>query len=310
MRWGRVYFAVQAAAGAAWWVAVFTVPFVREATLGSLDPIVIAALDLPLFVLASGIAAAGVRWAAFIATGWTLLVALGLAGYATFTGEAGWGVLAMAAASGGSMLALCLVTLGRVPTEWLIRGPFEFRPADRRGDARAHLAGTGLEIVVFWGLFLCVIPIVIAWFESRWRLSVDFPPPAVPIGIAVLLLASALGIWAAVAMSVRGDGTPLPAAMPNRLVVAGPYRFVRNPMAVAGIMQGAAVGLILGSWLVVVYAVAGAVLWDHVIRPHEEADLEARFGDPFRRYRAQVRCWWPRLRPVAVGYGGSHDHTS
>jgi protein-S-isoprenylcysteine O-methyltransferase Ste14 len=49
--------------------------------------------------------------------------------------------------------------------------------------------------------------------------------------------------------------------MPNRLVVAGPYRWVRNPMALASIAQGVAVGLILSSWLVVVYAVAGALLW-------------------------------------------------
>ena len=36
-RWGRWYFAVQAVAGAAWWVSVFLVPPVRDATLGSLD---------------------------------------------------------------------------------------------------------------------------------------------------------------------------------------------------------------------------------------------------------------------------------
>lgn len=34
---GRAYFAAQAVAGGAWWIAVFTVPFVREDTLGSLD---------------------------------------------------------------------------------------------------------------------------------------------------------------------------------------------------------------------------------------------------------------------------------
>lgn len=32
----------------------------------------------------------------------------------------------------------------------------------------------------------------------------------------------------------------------DRLVIARPYRFVRNPMAVAGIVQGLAVGWYLG----------------------------------------------------------------
>ena len=89
MPWGRLYFAVQALGGAAWWVAVALVPAVRIATLGSLDPVPVAALDLPLFVGASALAAAGIRWAAVTATAWTLLVAVALAVWATLTGEAG-----------------------------------------------------------------------------------------------------------------------------------------------------------------------------------------------------------------------------
>lgn len=99
-------------------------------------------------------------------------------------------------------------------------------------------------------------------------------------------------------MNVNGDGTPLPAATANRLVTAGPYRVVRNPMAVSGFVQGAAVGLMLSSWMVVVYAVLGSLLWNFAVRPLEEADLEARFGDEFRRYRDTVRCWIPRLGPA------------
>lgn len=105
---------------------------------------------------------------------------------------------------------------------------------------------------------------------------------------------SALGLWSAVVMSTLGDGTPLPSAMPSRLVIAGPYRWIRNPMAVAGIAQGAAVGLILQSWLVVAYAVLGSLVWNYAVRPLEEADLEDRFGEEFQHYRATVRCWIPQ----------------
>jgi protein-S-isoprenylcysteine O-methyltransferase Ste14 len=96
-------------------------------------------------------------------------------------------------------------------------------------------------------------------------------------------------------MSTLGQGTPLPSAMANHLVIAGPYRWVRNPMALAGISQGVAVGLILESWLVVAWAIAGSLVWNYVIRPFEETDLEERFGDEFVRYRAAVRCWVPRF---------------
>jgi protein-S-isoprenylcysteine O-methyltransferase Ste14 len=293
MHWGRAYFGLQALAGAIWWVGVATLPWVRTATLGSLDLVVVGAFDIPLFVICSVLAAAGSRWAAWIATAWTAFVTLGLATFATITGEAGWGVLAMIAATVGSAAALALVELARIPTEWLARGPFRFRVASAGRGPSARMLATAGQIVVFWGGALVVVPAVIRFAEERWGLTVFFTPALVVLGGALLIPASALGLWSAVAMSVQGDGTPLPIATANRLVVVGPYRFVRNPMAVAGISQGVAVGLVMSSWLVIVYALLGSLVWNYAIRPLEEADLSARFGDDFERYRSRVRCWIP-----------------
>lgn len=114
---------------------------------------------------------------------------------------------------------------------------------------------------------------------------------------SLLLTASALGIWSAAAMSTQGDGTPLPSATARRLVIAGPYRFVRNPMALAGIAQGVAVGLMIDSWLVVMYALCGSLVWNWVVRPLEEVDLEERFGVEYAAYACAVRC--------GAGYRGS-----
>ncbi|WP_253469143.1 isoprenylcysteine carboxylmethyltransferase family protein [Paenarthrobacter sp. A20] len=281
-------------AGLAWWIAVFLSPAVRTATLGSLDPIAVAAFDVPLFVIGSAVAAFGMRAAAVVAAGWTGIVAVALAGYATITAEAGWGVLTMLAATACSGVALCFVMLGRVPTELIVRGPFAFRPAPARRHTAAHVGATLGQMALFWGFFLGLLPFALVWLEQRWAVSLPFHPMTAPAGVVVLLLASALGVSSAVTMSSRGSGTPLPSAMPNHLVIAGPYRWVRNPMAVAGIAQGLAVGLILGSWLVIVYAVFGSLLWNYAVRPLEEADLEDRFGAEFRQYRDSVRCWIPR----------------
>lgn len=294
MRWGRTYFAVQAVAGAAWWVAVFAIPFVREATLGSLDPVLVAVFDVPLFVVASGLAACGVRAFAVVTTAWTGFVAVTLALYATATTEAGWGVLVMLAASAASVAALCLMLFGQVPTAWLVRGPFRFRTAVLRAGSVRNVLATAGQITVFWGLCLVVIPAVIAVLEQRWQLAMPFGSVVPALGATLLVAASALGLWAAYVMSTVGKGTPLPVAMPNRLVIAGPYLWVRNPMAISGIVQGIAVGLMLSSWLVVGYAIAGSLVWNYAIRPFEEADLEKRFGDGFRHYRDTVPCWIPR----------------
>lgn len=299
---GRAYFAAQAVAGAAWWVAVFTVPLVREATLGALDPIAVAAVDVPLFVVASGLAAVlsgrAAIGAASVATAWTIAVTALLAGYATVTALAGIGVILMIAASVAAVGAWFLLALGRIPTEWLLVGPFAFRPARPRRTPLVHVVVTLGQIVVFWGLFLVVFPLIIDALEARWGLSLPASVGVAIAGVLVVLSASALGLWSAASLTVRGDGTPLPSVMPNRLVIAGPYRFVRNPMAVAGIAQGVGVGLMMSSWMVVAYALAGSLVWNYAIRPHEEADLSRTFGDAYRAYARAVRCWVPRLRPV------------
>lgn len=150
VRWGRAYFAMQAVVGLSWWIAVFVSPVVREATLDNLDPAAVAVFDIPLFVMASAVAALGVRVAAILSTGWTSFVAVALAVYATITTEAGWGVLSMGAATAGSLVALCLILLGRVPIAWIIRGPFAFRPAVTRPTAAIHVASTFGQIVLFF----------------------------------------------------------------------------------------------------------------------------------------------------------------
>lgn len=294
--WGRVYFAAQALAGAAWWVGVFTVPDVRTATLGALDVRLLAALDIPLFVVASALVTCGLRFAVWIAAPWTVLVAIGMALYATVTASAGWGALLMAAAAAGSTAAAIVVLVGRVPSEWLLIGPFRFRAAAPT-TAGALVTKAALQTLVFSGIFLVVIPGVILALELRWGLHLDFPAPVRIGGVVLFVAALGLSLWSSAAMSLQGAGTPLPSEMPRRLVISGPYRFVRNPMAVGGIAQGVAIGLIAGSWLVVLYALAGSLVWNTLVRPLEEADLEERFGSEFRAYRAAVSCWIPR-RPA------------
>lgn len=199
----RAYFAAQALAGAAWWASVFTVEDVRHATLGALDPVVVAAFDLPLFVLASALAAFGLRWAACIAAPWSVLVAALMTAYATTTQLAGWGAVLMIAAAACSTLAAILLLLGEVPARFVLVGPFAFREA-RHAASRAHLGRTIAQMLVFWGLFLAVLPMLISWGEDRWRLRLDLPSCVPLVGLVVLVAASALGVWSAPSMAVAG----------------------------------------------------------------------------------------------------------
>jgi protein-S-isoprenylcysteine O-methyltransferase Ste14 len=164
---------------------------------------------------------------------------------------------------------------------------------------------TLLQMVVFWCLFLFLLPWAITALEHAtgldgWR----FGCPAGQWGGGLLFaLGGSLGLTSAVVMAARGRGTPLPADCARELVVVGPYRYVRNPMAVAGLAQGVAVGVFLGSPGVIAYALVGGPIWHLLVRPWEEADLAERFGEAYRRYRAAVRCWVPRFSGYRASSG-------
>ncbi len=168
-----------------------------------------------------------------------------------------------------------------------------FRRA-REAGAGWNLFKTTCMIVVFWSVFLYLVPVqlmrVEAWLGwSLWEL-----PWQSVVAYSLFALASLLGLWSGAIMAVAGRGTPLPLDTARELVVRGPYAWVRNPMAIAGLTQGAAVGLFFGSGLVLIYCVLGGFVWHIFVRPIEEVDLAARFGRPYGTYQSQVACWIPR----------------
>jgi protein-S-isoprenylcysteine O-methyltransferase Ste14 len=95
-----------------------------------------------------------------------------------------------------------------------------------------------------------------------------------------------------------GHGTPAPVAPPQRLVVVGFYRYVRNPMYV-----GFAAGWI-GLWIVfghanpaAIAAVAAVALGMHLfVVSYEEPTLRRKFERDYEEYCRNVRRWWPRVR--------------
>lgn len=165
-----------------------------------------------------------------------------------------------------------------------------------------NLAKTLAQTAIFWTVFLLVLPTLIYSCETAlglgdWRFAGDVWRGA---GVALFVLGGTLGLVSGSVMALQGLGTPLPMDCPRQLVVAGPYRYVRNPMAIAGIGQGVAVGLFLGSPAVIAYALAGGPVWNYFVRPWEEVDLAERFGESYQRYRSAVVCWLPRCRPYRL----------
>lgn len=177
------------------------------------------------------------------------------------------------------------------------------RPTEARtSHFGRNLAKTVSQTALMWGVFLYALPLAVVRIEhaaTDWVLPPT--PPGIPCAIFALLGAS--GIYCGVLFAWYGKGTPLPLDTATRFIVLGPYRWVRNPMALFGIGQGVCIALILRSPAVLAYALAGGLMWHCIARPWEERDLVLRFGAPYRAYQGAVRNWIPRLRPYAKIFG-------
>lgn len=118
---------------------------------------------------------------------------------------------------------------------------------------------------------------------------------AQPLGLALALAGGALWLWATGVLVARGEGTPLPLDPPRRLVVAGPYRCVRNPMHLGLVAFFLGEALLFRSMAFVAIVAAGAIgLWAYA-RWREEPVLAERFGARHAAYREAVPAWVPRV---------------
>ena len=140
-------------------------------------------------------------------------------------------------------------------------------------------------------------------FDTRWgslSLLTCFPRLA---GIALVVLGLALFSWCVSLFARVGQGTLAPWDPTRKLVAAGPYRHMRNPMisGVATILVGEA--LIWGSWVIGLWACVFAVVNHAYFVLLEEPGLERRFGADYRLYKANVPRWIPRLPPREKAQG-------
>ena len=156
---------------------------------------------------------------------------------------------------------------------------------------------------VFFLLAPGVVVGLIPWLLTRWQAREPLPywTPVRVLG-GILLVAGLIAlVQAFVRFVVEGFGTPAPVAAPDRLVVGGVYRYVRNPMYVAVLVAIIGQALLLGRLGLLLYAGAAWLIVAAFVHWYEEPTLTRRFGAEYEAYRRAVPAWWPRLRPWEPG---------
>jgi protein-S-isoprenylcysteine O-methyltransferase Ste14 len=136
------------------------------------------------------------------------------------------------------------------------------------------------------------IALLVRSFDQRFGLSL---PAAAEIPGAILEVLGAFLVLACAGVFIsRGRGTPAIFDAPRAFVAIGPYRFVRNPMYIGGLILLIGFALYERSISILVLALLLFALVHLFVLLYEEPTLVRKFGRSYQEYRRAVRRWIPR----------------
>jgi protein-S-isoprenylcysteine O-methyltransferase Ste14 len=146
------------------------------------------------------------------------------------------------------------------------------------------------------GLLLALaVLILLPLLVTKWDLVTVSLGPFRWLGLVPICFGAPLGIWSAILLVTRGEGTPAPWDPPQRFVLAGPYRVVRNPMVLSAFAVLVGEAVLAESVAILFYLCLVTVVTRWYVVAVEEKELEVRFGDAYRVYKERVPRWVPRL---------------
>ena len=133
--------------------------------------------------------------------------------------------------------------------------------------------------------------VLAGWLIDRqWPLPIGAATPrltlaCVLIAVSVVLAVSSVGWFR------RQHTSIVPIRPATTLVIAGPYRFTRNPMYVGMALLTVALGLLLNTGWPIVLLIPTLILVQLFVIAREERYLRRRFGAEYEAYTRQVRRW-------------------
>jgi len=110
------------------------------------------------------------------------------------------------------------------------------------------------------------------------------------VGIVFVLLGFALAVFSASAFRRAGTNV-VPGQPATALVTTGPYHVTRNPIYIGLVLVYFGLSIILTSVWVLFLLIPALMILQRGVVEKEEAYLERKFGDAYRRYKARVPRW-------------------
>ena len=147
---------------------------------------------------------------------------------------------------------------------------------------------------LFIGFALVYLPArFLSWSGIAEPATTEAPQVA---GMIMVTIGTAIALWCVFTFVFVGKGTPAPFDPPRKLVIRGPYRFVRNPMYIGAGMTLAGAALYYESLSVFIYTCLFFLATHLFVVLYEEPTLRRTFGDEYEAYCDRVKRWWPKKR--------------
>lgn len=160
------------------------------------------------------------------------------------------------------------------------------------------LLGTLLHLILLVPFFLIWIPHeILSSSENAYLIDIG---KFRYLGVIPIALGIIIYFWCAGNFVFVAKGTPVPFTPTKKLIVKGLYRFVRNPMYIAGVCILAGEALLFQSIGIFIYCLIMFGIF-HLHALMEETLLASKFGLEYENYRKQVPRWVPRLTPCRDG---------
>jgi protein-S-isoprenylcysteine O-methyltransferase Ste14 len=154
----------------------------------------------------------------------------------------------------------------------------------------------GLRVIEVASIFYVAVPAVSTLGDSLLGFKKFLPYPYNWLGLLLFIPGFILGNWTSRTFISKGQGTTIPFEPTQKLIVEGPYKYIRNPMVVGSQIVIGGLALILSSYILLILVIA-SLFTDHFYASRiEEKELELRFGQEYLDYKARVPRWIPRIR--------------
>lgn len=151
---------------------------------------------------------------------------------------------------------------------------------------------------LFVSFILIYLPArVLAWAGVARPAMMGWPQIS---GWIVGSVGAVIALCCVFAFAFLGQGTPAPFDPPRRLVVRGPYRFVRNPMYLGAALALAGAALFYVSAALLAFVAIFLLATHLLVVLYEEPTLRRSFGADYAAYCHHVRRWLPGAHPTAA----------